>query len=170
MIRTTYRAIACAVAAICAAGLSAAPASAASVPIAGTIVAGADGTCTPPTVSGPLVRWRCVGATETYTGDLSSTSDAVFGARGTFNTRSGTARTGGREIFTGCVAGACGTLSWSWHVTFRTVPATQAPISGHGAARITGGTRGLSGAGGSFTIRCGPLPPCTYHGNLVTEV
>lgn len=152
--------------ALCSALLPAASAQASDVRIAGSILPGVDGTCSAPAVDGPLVRWQCVGATESYTGSLSSTADAVYSVRGVFNTRSGGTVTRGRERFTGCVDGACGTLEWKWHMTFRTVPETVEVLSGHGRARITGGTGDLAGAKGSFGIDCDPPAACTYDGHL----
>lgn len=163
---TRHRALAIAAMALCATILPAAAANADAVPIAGTITEGSDGDCSPPTVTGPLVRWRCTGATETYAGDLTSTADAVFKVRGTFNAASGATSTGGSETFTGCIAGACGTLEWNWHVSFRTVPETLELLGGRGQARITAGTGALAGAKGSFTIACEPPAPCTYTGHV----
>ena len=140
-----------------------ASAQAAGVPIAGTITAVADGACTPPTLSGPLLSWQCAGGTENYEGGLASTADAVFDVSGTFNTRSGATRTRGTQTFTGCVQDACGTLEWRWRVTFSTDPETATVIRGQGQARITGSGGGLAGARGSFTIKCLP-EGCTYSG------
>jgi hypothetical protein len=153
--------------ALCATILPAAAANAAGVAVAGTITEGSDGTCSPPTVDGPLVRWRCTDATEIYGGDLASTSDAVFTVRGTFNARSGVTITRGTETFTGCIATACGTLEWNWHVSFSTVPDTLEVISGRGRARITAGTGALAGANGSFAITCEPPAPCTHNGRVL---
>jgi hypothetical protein len=152
--------------AACTAMLPAATASAAVTPISGTITPVTEGACTPPSVEGPHVRWQCTGATERYDGDLSSAADAVYSVRGAFNMQSGVTRTGGRETFTGCAGGQCGTLEWSWHVTFRTVPETLELLGAHGQARITGGSGDLAGAKGSFTIACEPLALCTYEGHL----
>ena len=152
--------------ALCAVLLPAATAQAGGARIAGSIAPGSEGTCTPPAVDGPLVRWQCAGATEWYTGSLSSTADAVYSVRGLFNLQSGATITRGRETFTGCVEGACGTLEWRWHVTFWAVPETAEVLSGHGRARITGGTGDLAGAKGSFAIECDPPAACTYDGRL----
>src|SRR5918996_3671619 len=143
---------------------AAAPASAQQpirVPIAGTITPGSDGACTDAVLSGPQLRWHCSDASETYAGGLASTADAVYEVRGSFNLRSGATRTRGSETFTGCVAEACGTLEWRWHVTFATDAATATVVHGQGQARITGGTGGLAGARGSFVIKCLP-EGCTY--------
>jgi hypothetical protein len=164
MMRATF---AVATAALCAALVPAAAGATAAVPIAGAITPVSDGACTAPTVEGPLVRWSCTGATESYAGDLSSTADAEFSVSGTFNTRSGSTVTRGTETFTGCVRSACGTLEWNWHVTFSTDPVTLAVLHGRGQARITAGTGALSGAKGSFTIACEPGTPCTYRGHVV---
>jgi hypothetical protein len=152
--------------ATCTALLPATAASATTVPITGTIIPGSDGTCSPPAVEGPHVRWQCSGATETYTGDLSSTATAAFTVDGDFNTKSGVTRTRGHETFSGCLGDACGTLDWNWHVTFRTVPETLELLGGSGQARITGGTGALAGAIGSFRITCEPLAPCSYKGHV----
>jgi hypothetical protein len=152
--------------ATCTALLPATAASATTVPITGTIIPGSDGTCSPPAVEGPHVRWQCSGATETYTGDLSSTATAAFTVDGDFNTKSGVTRTRGHETFSGCLGDACGTLDWNWHVTFRTVPETLELLGGSGQARITGGTGALAGAIGSFRITCEPLAPCGYKGHV----
>ena len=161
--RSTLLAVALA---LCAVLLPAATAQAGGIRISGSIVPGSEGTCTPPAVDGPLVRWQCVGATETYTGSLSSTADAVYSVRGLFNLRSGATITRGRETFTGCVEGACGTLEWRWHVKFRAVPETVEVLSGQGRARVTGGTGDLEGAKGSFGIECDPPAACAYSGHL----
>jgi hypothetical protein len=142
-------------------------ASAAAVPIGGTITPGSVGDCTEPVATGPLLRWQCVDATETYSGDLSSTADAVYRLRGMFNTRSGTTITRGTETFTGCVSDACGTLEWSWHVSFQTVAETVEVLAGTGEAHITAGRDGLAGARGSFTIKCERAAPCTYRGHVL---
>jgi hypothetical protein len=136
-------------------------------PIAGTITAGSDGNCTPPAVSGPLLRWSCTDSTETYAGGLTSTADAVFDVTGTLNTRSGATKTRGSEIFTGCVGDVCGTLEWRWHAHFSADPETAAVVHGSGQARITGGTGGLAGAKGSFAIKCDESQTCTYEGHVL---
>jgi hypothetical protein len=167
VIGTRRRALVIAAVALSATILPAAAANAAAVPIAGTIIEGSVGDCSPPTVDGSLVRWRCTGATETYSGDLTSTADAVFDMRGTFNAESGATTTSGSEIFTRCIADACGTLEWNRHVTFRTVPGTLVVLSGRGQARITAGTGAPADAKGSFTIACEPNAPCAYKGHVV---
>jgi hypothetical protein len=136
------------------------------VPIAGTISPGSVGECTPPVVSGPRLSWQCTGATETYAGGLASTADAVYEVRGTFNLSSGATKTRGMETFTGCVEGVCGTLEWRWHVTFKADAETAAVVHGQGQARITGGTGGLAGAAGSFTMKCLP-EGCAYEGHVL---
>jgi hypothetical protein len=105
-------------------------ANATTVLIAGTIVPGSEGAGTPPTVDGPLLRSECTGATEIYLGGLSSTEEAVYSLSGTFNTRSGATITRATETFTGCFAGACGTLEWRWYVTFGTDPNTVTVLRG----------------------------------------
>jgi hypothetical protein len=112
------------------------------------------------------VRWQCSGATETDTGDLSSTADATFAVDVTFNAHFGLTRTRGTETFTGCIDDACGTLESNWHMTFNTDPSTFALIAGRGQARTTGGTGAPTGANGSFTITCEPSAPCTYKGHM----
>jgi hypothetical protein len=164
---TKHRALAIAAVALYATILPIAAANAAAAPIAGTIIPGSVGACSPPTVTGPHVRWQCTGATETYTGDLSSTADATFAVDGTFNAHSGLTRTRGTETFTGCIDNACGTLRWNWHMTFNTDPDTLALIAGRGQARITAGSGALTGAKGSFTITCEPTALCTYEGHVL---
>ena len=151
--------------AVCAAALAPAAANAATVPIAGEIVQVGDGDCSPPTLQGPVFRWQCVGATERYVGDLSSTADAVFSVDGSFNSASGATGLSGGDVLAGCLGDACGTLEWRYHVAIKAVPETLEPIHSHGQARITGGTGGLAGATGSFRLTCGQS--CSYEGSIV---
>ena len=142
-----------------------AAAGAATVPIAGTFAADSQGTCAEPTLQGSVYRWNCIGATERYAGDLTSTADAVFTVDGAFNAVSGATHLTGTERFVGCVGPRCGTLDWRYHTSIKGNPETLEPISANGRARITGGTGDLAGAKGTFAFTC--TDPCTYEGRLV---
>jgi hypothetical protein len=147
------------------AAMAAAPADAAAVRVHGTIHGGTDGTCS--YVPGePTLHWHCDDATETYSGDLTSTAPASFNVDGAFNLASGATTVSGTETFVGCVANACGTLEWTWHASYSADPVTAEVRRGRGQAHITTGTGELTGADGSFRFACGANGTCTYDGLL----
>ena len=80
--------------------LAPAAADAATVRVQGTIHGGTDGTCS--YVPGePTLHWHCDDATETYSGDLSSTAPAIYDVDGAFNFASGVTIVSGTETFVG---------------------------------------------------------------------